>query len=311
MPMIRTLTTSLAVALLCSAGAFAQSDTAVDLRPHWEAGHKSVYEFWGQHERVTTRSIAGQSDDSSLSVESRGQVTWVVDRVKPDGSYACTMVLDWMEATYQTPDGRKLKSDSRKGSGEPEAMHDRLRAMAGVPLTVEVAADGSITKLTGVDKMKRKAKDAETIPEELDFIETAADLATLVAAPKSLEPGKSWNTDFRWSHELGHLEHDVTYTLAGVEHIEGIRLATVNGKSKLKLDVDRSGFPAGGPQINIRLIEGAADTQVLFDLQRHEAIGRNSSHSETVEMTMRNQNISINVRMTTRVQGQILRISEE
>src|SRR5690606_8158701 len=128
------------------------------------------------------------------------------------------------------------------------------------PITCEVAADGTIQSVRGTDAMKRKAGDVP-IPDDLDFVESATDLATIAAAPPTLATGQSWDARFRWSHEAGWLNQDMHYTLTGVEEVEGIPIANVTGVARSRLEVDRSKLPRGGPSIDIRLKNASFQTQ--------------------------------------------------
>src|SRR5690606_28530873 len=117
----------------------------------------------------------------------------------------CSMTLDWMTAVLTGADGERFRNDSRRGSGDAPPVHDLLRAMTGTALTVEVAADGQVARVGNVEAMRRRAQDASMVPEELDFIESATDLAVLAGAPAEVRPGGTWRASFRWTHDLGHL----------------------------------------------------------------------------------------------------------
>jgi hypothetical protein len=153
------------------------------------------------------------------------------------------------------------------------------------------------------------------VPEELDFIETATDLATLVAAPESAAVGKNWDTDLKWTWSdapfEGHLLHDMKFTLTGVEQIAGLPVAVVDGRSKLKLDLDRSNLPEGMPPTDVKLVKGDLQTQVMFDLTRSEAIGRNTVQNTTIDFTVRMPDATITRRLVETLQGQALRITEQ
>ena len=189
--------------------------------------------------------------------------------------------------------------------------------MAGVPLKVSVAADGAITRVDGINaiagRIKSEFKDA--VPEELDFIETATDLATLVAAPQSIDMGKKWDTKLKWTWNdppfEGYMHHDMTYTLAGVEDMAGLPVAVIEGRSKLKLEVDKSKLPERMPPADAKLVKGELQTQVLFDLTRHEAVGRNSVQTTTIDFAIHTPNATITRRLEETLQGQVLRIAEQ
>ena len=314
-----TLILSLAVVLVylvLTPHAIAQDAQAYNLRPQWTAGQTARYEIWTSRTQRSTVSLADQKRTTDMNMVSEGEVTWTVDRVKPDGSAECTMTLDWLTLDY-TAGGKTLKNDSRKGSGEIESVQALLKAMAGVPLKVSVAADGTVTKVDGTKTMGGKlgADQKDMLPEELDFIETASDLATLIAAPESIGVGKKWDTKLKWTWSdqpfEGYMHHDMTYTLTGVEDLAGLPVAMVEGRSKLKLELDRSALPEGMPPADVKLVKGELHTQVMFDLSRHEAVGRNATQTTTVDFTIKMPNATISRRLEETLTGQALRIEEK
>lgn len=309
----------LAVALVyivLAPNASAQDARTYDLRPQWKPGQIARYEIWTSRTQRSTVSLADQKRTTDMNMVSEGEVTWAVDRVKPDGSAECTMTLDWLTLDY-TANGKTLKNDSRKGSGEIESVQALLKAMAGVPLRVSVAADGTVTKVDGTKTMGGRlgADQKDMLPEELDFIETASDLATLISAPASVGVGNKWDTKLKWTWSdapfEGFMHHDMTYTLAGVEDLAGLPVAMVEGKSKMKLELDRSALPEGMPPSDVKLVKGELQTQIMFDLSRHEAVGRNSTQSTTVDFSIKMPSATISRRLEETLRGQALRIEEE
>lgn len=282
---------------------------SVNLRPQPVAGRVTRYWVWTQRDQAITMTAAGNRRSLSNRMEVEGECTWAIVSVRPDGGFSATMTMDWMTARLTMPDGAVHNNDSRRGRGDTEPVHQLIRAMSGVPLTCDVAADGTIQSVRGMDAMKRKASDA-AIPDELDFIESATDLAVLSAAPESLASGRAWDTRFRWSHELGHLQQDMRYTLSGVEDIEGIPVANVTGVAKVRLDLDRSKLPQGGPPIDIRLRSATFQTQVMFDLTRHEAVGRNTTDTRSIDTTIRLPQATISRVTDETIRSQVLRIEE-
>ena len=327
LPRLRTLSrfklvTPLAVLLLLSVSATtlmttaaAAENTPIQLRPQWRVGQSATYDFWFQRTRTVTMSFQGNELENAQTYTSEGRCTWVVDKVNTDGSAVCSLRYDWIMATLGLPDESPLTSDSRKASGDNEAIHKLFKAMVDQPLTFHVNADGSIQSVKGTDKIKsRLGKDLEPIlPDDLDFIESASELVTLPFVPESLEPGDTYTADFRWTHEMGHTDQQWEYQLVGTENIEGLQLATITGTGKIKLDVDQSEIPKDAPPIDIRMTRGQATSQVFFDLARHEALGRHTTHKETVEfnMTLPQGRGKIKRTFVTESQGQVLRVEED
>ncbi len=304
--------------LILTQAASAQDAETYNLRPHWTQGQTARYEIWSSRTQDVSMTFAGQKRDAQIVMSSEGEVLWTVDQVKADGSSVCTMTIDWLAVEMAADGGKPLKNDSRKGSGDIEPFQKLLKAMTGVPLKVSVAADGTVTKVTGMKAISSRMETdfKELVPEELDFIESATDLATLVAVPESVTVGKKWDADLKWTWSdtpfEGHLKHDMKYTLAGVEEMAGLQIAVVEGKSKLKLDVDRSNLPEGMPPTDVKLVKGESQTQIMYDMSRHEAVGRHTSQSTTIDFTVRlPNNNTLNRRLVETLQGQSLRIAEE
>ena len=99
--------------------------------------------------------------------------------------------------------------------------------------------------------------------------------------------------------------------LSGVERIAGIPVATVEGKTTFTLDADTSGLPPDAPPVNITLLGGEQHTQVLFDLLRHETVGRNITQSIQYQISVAIGDRTLVRTIDETVQSQVLRIAEE
>lgn len=295
-----------------SGPATAAQPQTLDLRPQPVNGRVTRYQVWSQRHQTITMRSGPRAETASTQLQVNGQVTWTIDRAKSDGGSTCTMTMDWLTADLTLPDGTVQHNDSRQGRGETETVHRLLRAMAGVPIRVEVAADGSVQSVSGVDAVKRRVGEDLKSPDTLDFMESASDLATLPKAPASATPGRSsWDTNFTWNHDAGKLQQSIRHSLRGVEEIEGIPIAIIEGSGKLRLFPDLSQLPANSPKIDVRMTAGQINTQVLYDLQRHEAVGRHSNETRRIEMTVRLPQGTITRTLDEHLQSQALRIAEE
>ncbi len=297
--------------LLAAQIVWAQTTDTVSLQPRFVAGQTSRYSLWTRRAQVNEVSVAGNNRKVEVTVLVEGEATWRVERVAGDGSASCTFSFDWLTAELSSSaGGAPRRNDSRQASGAIPSMHATLRAMAGVPLTFDVAADGSIRSVRGADAIRRRVpKDAST-PDDSDFLETASDLATLVAAPDSIKVGGTWSAPQQWNHELGKLRVPMRYRLDSIAQIEGVPIATVSGTADLRLDVDRSKLPAQGPKLDVRLMRGSAATQVFFDLDRNQAVGRNTTQTTQLRATFSVQNRNIVSTTDQTIQSQVLRIAE-
>jgi hypothetical protein len=300
-----------ALVMALPAAAQDAQEPGVTLRPAWEAGQSALYEFWTQREQVATVNFRGREQQTTTTYASTGETRWTVDRVAPDGSAEATMTLLWIRVVITGNNGREMVNDTRRGSGDIPAYHDLLRSLTEVPLQVRVADDGTIEEVRGVDRIRASYRGEGEFPlTEADFRESATDLAIVPGPPERAKVGDDWKQSFDWNHELGTLGQQVTYRLTGVEDVDGIGLATVTGKGKLRLSVDKSKFGQNAGNVSARLIDGSFETQILYDLQRDEAVGRNSVQNETIELRMSFPQATINRRLVQRIQSQVLRIEE-
>lgn len=293
-----------------------KSDEAapVDLRPLWQSGQTARYEFWTRLDQRARMTLGQRTQNVDAVQTFIGEMTWVVDRIKPDGGAVCRMTIDWIAivAERKGPDGVTTKTDTRKPPGDSPDLHEMLAAMSGVPVTVEVAPDGHVVKVSGTAAMRSKTKAPDLLPEDIDFEETASDLAAFAFAPSALAVGERFDARFRWSHELGFMNQDWTYTLDHVETLHGIPVATITGKAKLRLDVDPRDLPPGTPPISARLTDSSLNTEILFDLSRHEVLARTSREATSIVVTIKlpeNQTFTRHLDQT--MTSQLLRIAEE
>lgn len=314
-----------AVCLLASLcvmpASFAQSNAdSIDLRPLWAEGQAATYEFTNLRESRSSLELPDRTVDTNFAIRSEGSVRWTVNRVNDDGSAECTMTLEWMAATLTLPDGQTMVNDTRKARGDEEVMHGLLKAMAGKPLAIKVGPDGMIVGVDGLKAMRDAADDADMVPDERDFNETATELAVLAGVPVSIGIGDDWSVDHVWNFgivgmDIGTLEQRWSYTLDGVETIGGVPVAVVRGEAdRIKLDPSAVAEqqPEGMPDVSVRLTDSSATSQVLFDLTRQEAVGRYATLSATLAMRIPLPNgRTIQRTVTETIEGTTIRVAED
>lgn len=329
MKAIRHTATTTAFLLAALAGADAAVAQATDdpapapqrvnLQPRFAAGQTARYEIWSQRKRVITLAVQGESRSSTTHFQTSGEVTWAVEQVNADGSAVCAMTLDWVRMSVRIDDQQEVVCDTRRASGDDDDLYTYLAAMAGAPLRVTMRADGKVTSVEGVDAIQRRAGDEVPMPDELDFMETASDLAAIAAAGRDLALEDDWESRAVWNNDVrilglgevkAKMQHDTTQTVASIEQIAGIGVVTVNGQSKLALEIDRGSIPADGPSVDVTLRKGDAGSQVMFDLSRGEAVGRNASQHTVIDATISFRGRSMTQTIDDTSQSQALRIEE-
>lgn len=314
----------LILAMFVALPALAQDAKPTNLRPKWTVGQSAVYDFWGKTQKDETAQILGQEQSETTSYISEGKVTWRVDAVNDDGTATCTMQLTKITFTIKVGENEPITMDSDNPAGDRPAFDNLMSAMTQTPLTVTVNADGTIDKVDGIDKLSAAAGDeaneADIVPEELDFKETASDLATLISAPAEATPGQTWNATNTWNHEdvfpsaETKAKWDTTFTFDSVGIIAGVPIATIKTESDVDIEVDLSKLPEGGPDIDIQISDTSATGEVLFDLSRNETVARNETMKYTASITVappRPDLPAITVKVVETNQSQLLRVSEE
>lgn len=302
----------------------AQDDQPVILRPKWTVGQNATYDFWGKTQKKETAQLFGQEQSETTNFISEGQVHWRVDAINDDGTATCTMQLKTIKFTIAAGPNDPKTFDSENPSGEAPAFDSLMAAMTQSPLTVTVNADGSIGKIEGIDELATAAGDdaaeADIIPEELDFRETASDLATLISAPASATVGQTWNTTNTWNHEDvfpnadTKAKWDTTYTFDSLGQIAGVPIATIKTESEVDIEVDLSALPEEAPDIDVQISDVAASGEVFFDLSRHEVVARNDTMTYTAAITVappRPELPVITVKIVETTQSQLLRVNEQ
>ena len=305
-----------AVAPAAAQDAEADGPMVFNLRPQPKAGQVSRYQIWTGRTQYTTGTVNGQQrGETTTVIEVNGEMTWTINAVSPDGSYDATMQFDFLAVEVTLPNGDKHSVDSRRPNpGEPlSTMHDLVRAMSSNPLSVKMTADGSVSSVGGVNAIRNAVGEENDPPTELDFMESASDLATLLEAPASIGIGQSWSVNRTWSREIAQLEADLTtqtkYTLAGVENVAGIELATITGEARCTLDPEMPEMPQGAPRPRLSASANVSSA-IMFDMARREAVGRHSTENLRLQVDIQMPNANVQTVVEEVIQSQALRISE-
>jgi hypothetical protein len=306
----RTLLTLLAAVLTVSSLALAQpAAETVDLRPMWQDGQTARYDATTTRRTTTELSAGGQNRTNETKVEMTATVAWRVTKASKEGGGVGEMTVEAMRFAMTGPDGQTLSMDDRgKGDDRLKPLAALLKAMRGTPVTIHVSPTGQITKTSGWKAIRTNGGQAAEKLEERDFIEMATDLAWLVGGAADLKPGATWTEKFNWSHDAGDLLHDSRYRFEGVEEIAGVPVAMVTRSAKLKLVPKQRD---GGPPMTVRMTRGEQNSQMMFDLTRHEVVGQNVDRTLGVHIDITLGNRKLTTRVTEQVNSQLLRVEEK
>ncbi len=285
-----------------------------DLTPHFTKGRTTRYQIWSQRIQNQTLTMGQHTRQWETQVQIDAQVSWAVEQVRHDGSAKCRMTLEWITAKLTGPDSKTLDCDSRQRSGKPEPFHQLLRAMAGVPLTLDLTPDGQVRKIQGTDAIRRQAPQGIEVPDDSAFIDSANELAVIAKGPPATKLNQKWDAQFSSTLPLGKLHQSMRYALGSVETLEGIPIATITGTAKLRFEPQLQHITSRlgkGAKAHARLKDGHVETQILFDLQRHEAVGRNTIENRRIETRISWQNQLLVRTIDEQIHSQALRIVEE
>jgi hypothetical protein len=302
-----------ATALMCwspwTDRAMAESD-AINLQPQFEPGRTSRYSLYTQRDSRMEVSFNGRDQSFERGTLVEGEATWTVERVHADGSARCVLVIDWLAVTVTSPDGDRISSDSRRGGGDNPGLDEVVNALARTPLSYDISPAAVIRRVEGLRDIQRQLRDLpEDAFSEADLMEMAYDLAIVGSAPAEARPGAAWRHELERSHELGTFHVRMDYELVGSEWIEGQAVASLQGHGRLRFEPRKSDGPA---QVDVALRDPSCEEQIMWDLDRHEVVGRHESRAYTLAMTIRfGDQGSIRQTLTESVLGQVLRIAEE
>ncbi len=302
-------------AVVCLAGAVRGQEPTYDLRPIWTDGQTARYRgVTDRHQVVEMQLPGGEAGASESMIHSEILMTWRVEEANPEGGGWCALTIDEITVELTAGDGEMHRLTHRDGGHENpilDIVAKRISAMAGTPVEVEIAPDGRVESVRGVEKMRRKYGAASESIEDRDFREAATSLAGIVGAGGEVEPGETWEEQFTWGHELGELDFDTTFELIGVERIAGIEVVTVATEADLDLEPKMPGEMPPGASVDVDLTEGRETTQAMFDLSRHEVVGQNIDRTLSVDMTITINGRTLSRSITETVNSQVLRIAEE
>jgi len=303
---IASHSTAVLIALVASTTALAET---TDLRAMWKAGQTSRYRVTQQE--VSTNEVTGLDEPQQTSTELEAEITWRVTKADGDGGGTATLTIETLRMKLTGPEGTQIKAGEKQADPEAEGLQVWIKALVGTPITYDIDADGTPSKVTGWDRIKNAAGDRGGGLDEQYFMNLATELALLVGGKKDVEPGDTWSARHTARHQMGRLDYDSTLTFAGVEMIAGVPVAIVNRTADVDFNVE---LPEGLPpeaSIDVKVTETNYAAQHMVDLSRHEIVG--SNYDQTLALTIK---LSVGARQLTRtmreVQNtQVLRIEEK
>jgi len=278
----------------------------VSLQPRWRAGQSATYTLWSRQRVEETLTVRDRTRTVNRTVTSELELDWDVLRVTPGGDYVCRMTTNWITAELTGPDGETITFDTRTGRGDGGAMA-LFRAILAEPITATIRPDGEIVSVSGVEAVQRRTGGAS--PTEAEFRETIHQLLGAPAAPASITPGQTWSARPSRTRPLGEVTLDWELELAGVEDVEGVPVAVVQGRTT-DMTMDPTLEAPAPARADVTLEEGEAGVQVYWDLDRHELVGRHAIESRTVRVEVTGPAASATQTRSIETTTQVLRTAE-
>jgi len=283
-------------------------ETPVDLRPLWEDGQTAKYKSITR--RVTAAQVRGMGKPRTSVMDVTAIVNWTVVDADPDGGGQCSMTVEDLSVEVTGPTGEKQSVTADRADEDLKPVQELIRGMIGKPVTVQVAGDGTITSATGWQAIRNASGDAGKNLTENDFIESAAELAPIAGAPSAADVDATWTEKFNWDHEMGKLHLDSSFEVTGIESVVGIGLVTVESESEMTFTPDQSKIANERAQTELKLVKGGEKQSIMYDLSRHEVVGRDTTRALIFQMDLEFEGRKFQQVIQQQLRTQVLRMEE-
>lgn len=289
----------LAMALVAVAGTLGAADVhaqAVEFRYQFNEGMDLRYELV----QSTSTPLPGMGD---MSQEQRQVFRQEVLSVDGEGNARIRQTIESVRMEMNTPMGNQSFDSSVDGQPDDPALAP-LAALAGSVTEMVLGPDGSVKDVgdmaTWLASMMDEV-DAETramlesmLSEEA--LEQMISQSVQGLPPRSLAPGESWEQTVSMPLPFGTLSSTTTYTLEGIEVVEGSQVATLAMVGTMgELEVDPSNPMAG--MMSMR--GGESSGELRFDLTR--GVMLSSTLNTGMRMEMMGQPMTTTSRMEMRL----------
>jgi hypothetical protein len=302
------LLVTIAALLIVSPASAQQIETPVDLRPVWQDGQTAKYKTITR--RVTAAQVRGVGKPRTSVMDVTAIVNWQVVDANPDGGGKCIMTVEDLKVEVTPASGEKKTITKDRAEEDLKSVQQLIRGMIGKPVTVQVAKDGRVTSASGWQAIRNASGDAGKSLTETDFIESATELAPLTGGKQGADMAGKWSEKFTWDHEMGELHLNSDFKVTGIESVAGIGLVTIEGESKTTFTPDNAKLNKGGPQVNLKLAKGAAKQSIMYDLSRHEVVGRDMTRSLIFQMDIEYEGRKFQQIIQQQMRTQVLRMEE-
>jgi|GEM_PF-2509874 len=311
------------IAILSGAAAPSSAVTTraepVTLKYSWSPDRPLLYRLTQQTD-ADMSGVPGQGD-VHLSQSQTMRLRLHVANVAPDGAATIRTTVEAVQFEMTPPAGEKVEYDSEAGQGlapDPgEERHPAATAMAafvGESFTFEIAPDGDVRNVQGMDAILRKISDQVGDPamEEMfrgkfadSAMESMLEQAFKLLPDRPVEAGETWQTSLDQTvPSLGTLRIENTMTFERAEPADGggqiARIPITISTTLDRTGVDDSELPEG---TTISLEDSAGRGLLAFDIDRGELklLEMTSRLPMRLTMTMGDEEVNIKQDVTSTV----------
>jgi hypothetical protein len=281
------------VLILCMASALAADAQTVTMRYRWTKGEARTY-------RVTTetnRAISGTPDGRDLTnSQAMTQVLKIVaEDVAPDGAATLRQTFQSVRMEGTGPMG-KVVIDTAAPDSTPDPMMEGMRrvleAMAGESVTIVMAPDGTVQKVSGAARIAEKitkvmsgdpsagaaGQGIRTMLSD-DALKNTFEQSFCMLPAGPVKAGETWTSHLAMGNEtIGRIVGTSTFTLKAIDGGPDAPVANIGVSLALKQEVVPT--PTGPTPMVMRLRDNRGDGEIVFDVTRGH-IQRSTMRTDT------------------------------
>lgn len=306
-----------------NAGAIAEQ-TPVSLRYRWRAGDILRYRIVQRTESVMS-NIPGYPD-LVLNQEQASDTTMRVRSVEPDGTARIDWSFDGVRAVVEQPGAGRMVFDSASpdtATDPSDPMTGAMRALVGRTIHLEIAPDGAVRSMGGVDAMREAVRaeiagtPAETMRPNMkaflsdDALRDQFEQAFRQLPEDAVCTGQTWHrAERRYFPLAGTVEAETEWEFEGIEPNAGAGapLAKVASSSTVTLstmlgDTLRSVY--GKPMLSGSAVGGGS---AWLDPQSGRLVRLESSMAAPLTVTRRTKSgetVTINIDCTSHLRMEL------
>ncbi|MFO0956553.1 MAG: DUF6263 family protein, partial [Isosphaeraceae bacterium] len=214
----------LALALLLIAGAAAPARSMAQEAPlRWKLRQGQELKYVQKQQTISTANANGQPIDNKM--EQVFHSTWKVKSLQADGSAEMTQSFDRVQFSMESPIGNTSFDTNEKAAkvdGPLAGMADAFRSIIGKDVTLMMAANGEIKKVTIPDSVTEGMQKVGVGPDgkpilSAEMLKGIIEQSGVPLPSKPLKPGDSFTVERDVPSPIGSMHVVTAYTFKGPE----------------------------------------------------------------------------------------------